>query len=285
MRTLAFFSAVTVLSVVLGAGGVFAQAPAKPAKPAASAKPATKPAAPPAAKPETTKSATTPAATPAKTPAATAPITVGTEKKRDALPTDGSTREPAVASNELRLRQLAELVEDLKNKVTATKYRLQLLKEAMTSEKESIGGAKIQIVHENKMGGVYRLVRVRYFLDGKLIQSLTESNTKDKSLLSSKKINIFSDHISTGNKRLRVFITYQGNGYGVFAYVKKWKWEVHNTYSFTVAPGKLHVLSVIGSEKGGFTTPLAKRPQIKFTLVTKPLVVKENKDAGKKKSK
>ncbi|MBU1240669.1 hypothetical protein KJ865_13235, partial [Myxococcota bacterium] len=141
------------------------------------------------------------------------------------------------------------------------------------------------IIHENKMGGVYRLVRVRYFLDGKLISTLSEGNTKDKTLLSSKKIKIFSDHISTGNKRLRVFITYQGNGYGVFAYVKKWKWEVHNTYSFNVAPGKLYLLNVIGNEKGGFTTPLAKRPQIKFNLITKPLVVKDDKAVAKKKSK
>ncbi|MGM0595844.1 MAG: hypothetical protein ACQES9_02295 [Myxococcota bacterium] len=215
-------------------------------------------------------------------PAETAPITKGTAGKRKHVPQPGKPQQAKLSKNELKLRQLAELVEDLKNKVTATKYRLQLLKEAMitTTEKSSVGGSKLEIVHHNKMGGVFRMVRLRYFLDGKLIQSLSADNSKDKALLSKKKIKILTDHVSPGNKRLRVFITYKGNGYGVFQYVKNWKWEVHNTYTFTVDSGKMHLLEVIGKEKGGMTTPLNDRPVIKFKLKSSNLT-----DNSAKKSK
>ncbi|MDA3863795.1 MAG: hypothetical protein PF689_08015 [Deltaproteobacteria bacterium] len=204
----------------------------------------------------------------ASAPVESAPITKGTAGKRKFVPQPGKPQQAKLSKNELKLRQLAELVEDLKNKVTATKYRLQLLKEAMitTTEKTSVGGSKLEIVHHNKMGGVFRMVRLRYFLDGKLIQSLSADNSKDKALLSRKKIKILTDHVSSGNKRVRVFITYKGNGYGIFQYVKNWKWEVHNTYTFAVEPGKMHLLEVIGKEKGGMTTPLNDRPVIKFKL-------------------
>ncbi|MBU1536082.1 hypothetical protein KKF84_12230, partial [Myxococcota bacterium] len=49
-----------------------------------------------------------PAVTPktAAPPASSPAVTVGTEKKREGTPTAGNTREPDVASNELKLRQL-----------------------------------------------------------------------------------------------------------------------------------------------------------------------------------
>ncbi|MBU1222163.1 hypothetical protein KKF34_09740 [Myxococcota bacterium] len=142
----------------------------------------------------------------------------------------------------------------------------------MTTDKETLGGAKIQIIHKNEMGGVYRLVRLRYFIDDKLVQSFSDVNSKDKKQLSKKSIDVFSDHITPGNKRIRVFITYLGNGYGLFKYVKEWKWEINNSYSFTVEPGKSYILTVIGKEKGNMTTPLDERPMIKFKLEAKSLV-------------
>lgn len=214
------------------------------------------------------------------------PVTVGRDVKRDVLPTNTKTKEPKLSKTELKLRELAEQVEDLKNKVTSSKYRLQLLKEAMTDQKETLGGAKIIIKHRNEMGGVYRLVRLRYFLDGNPIKTYSDVIKADKVALSKKDIPVVSDHVTPGNKRVRVFISYLGNGYGLFRYVKEWKWEVKNSYSFSVEPGKLYVLTVIGKEKGNMTTPLDERPTIKFKLEVRPLVSskKSTGKSGKSKS-
>ncbi len=215
--------------------------------------------------------------------AAAVPVTVGTEGDRDTTPTPDKMVAAEVTSNELKLRQLAELVEDLKNKVTATKFRLQLLKEAMTAEKETLGGARIVIKHVNKMGGAFKMVRLRYLMDGKLVASYSDAGEKDREVLAKKEISIPVGHVSPGNVRFRVFITYQGNGYGVFKYVKEWKWEVHNTYSFNVEPGKDYTLEVQGVEKGGWTTPLDQRPHIQFQLQSKALVTKEETKPSKAK--
>ena len=213
-------------------------------------------------------------ATPPSSSAAV-PVTVGTDANRDTNPAPDKVQSADVPSNELKLRQLAELVEDLKNKVTATKFRLQLLKEAMTAEKETIGGAKITIQHLNKMGGAFKMVRLRYMMDGKLIASYSDAGEKDREVLSKKEITIPVGHVSPGNVRITVFITYQGNGYGVFKYVKEWKWEINNSYSFNVEPGKDYTLEVKGVEKGGWTTPLDQRPSIVFQLKSQALVTKE----------
>lgn len=210
------------------------------------------------------------------------PVTVGTDANRDTNPTPDKVKSAEVPSNELKLRQLAELVEDLKNKVTATKFRLQLLKEAMTVEKETIGGAKITIVHMNKMGGAFKMIRLRYMMDGKLIASYSDAGEKDREILAKKEITIPVGHVSPGNVRITVFVTYQGNGYGVFKYVKEWKWEINNSYSFNVEPGKDYTLEVKGVEKGGWTTPLDQRPNIVFQLKSQALVLK---NATKPKSK
>lgn len=261
MKSIISFSAVAVFLLLALAAS--AQTP-----PAATPSPAPSPAPSPDAAPPSS--------------AAPVPVTVGTDADRDTNPAPDKMQSAEVPTNELKLRQLAELVEDLKNKVTATKFRLQLLKEAMTAEKETIGGAKITIRHINKMGGAFKMVRLRYMMDGKLIASYSDAGEKDREVLSRKEITIPVGHVSPGNVRFTVFITYQGNGYGVFKYVKEWKWEVNNSYSFAVNPGMDYVLEVQGVEKGGWTTPLDQRPAISFQLKTQALV---NKEAAKPKSK
>ncbi len=233
--------------------------------------------------PATTTPAPTPAAPTVDPKAPAVPVTVGTEGDRDTNPSPEKVQATEVASNELKLRQLAELVEDLKNKVTATKFRLQLLKEAMTAEKETLGGARIVLKHVNKMGGAFKMVRLRYLMDGKLVASYSDAGEKDREVLAKKEISIPVGHVSPGNIRFRVFVTYQGNGYGVFKYVKEWKWEVHNTYSFNAEPGKDYTLEVQGVEKGGWTTPLDQRPHIQFQLQSKALVTKEEAKPAKTK--
>ena len=203
------------------------------------------------------------------------PVTVGQEGDRDTNPTPDKVQAAEVTSNELKLRQLAQQVEDLKNKVTATHFRLQLLKDAMTGDKQTLGGAKVVIKHMNKMGGAFKMVSLRYTMDGKLFASYSDAGEKDRQVLAKKEITIPVGHVSPGNLRFRVFVTYQGNGYGVFKYVKEWKWEVNNTHSFNAEPGKEYVLEVHATEKGGWTTPLDKRPALQFKVQSKALVTKD----------
>jgi len=57
----------------------------------------------------------------------------------------------------------------------------------------------------------------------------------------------------------------RGNGYGVFSYLKGYKFKVPSSHSFTITEGKTLKLDVIAWEKGDVTTDLTDRPAIRFT--------------------
>ncbi|HEY3669184.1 MAG TPA: hypothetical protein VGL19_24465, partial [Polyangiaceae bacterium] len=54
-------------------------------------------------------------------------------------------------------------------------------------------------------------------------------------------------------------------GYGVFSYLKGYKFKVPSSHSFTVSEGKTLKLDVIAWEKGDVTTDLTDRPAVRFT--------------------
>jgi hypothetical protein len=123
-------------------------------------------------------------------------------------------------------------------------------------------GARATILHENKMGGSFRLARVIYGLDGQQIFArIDEDSSKLNDL---KSIEVFSGPIAPGNHTLSVLLEYRGQGYGVFAYLKGYKFTVKSSHTFTASEGKETSLKVVGHEKGGITTQLKDRPAVEF---------------------
>jgi hypothetical protein len=56
----------------------------------------------------------------------------------------------------------------------------------------------------------------------------------------------------------------RGHGYGVFSYLRGYKFNVPATHSFTVTEGKAIKLEAVVWEKGDVTTPLEERPAIRW---------------------
>ena len=67
-----------------------------------------------------------------------------------------------------------------------------------------------------------------------------------------------------GDHTLQVLVNLQGNGYGVFSYLRGYRFEVKSSHSFTAVEGKTLSIQVVGYEKGGVTTPLEERPAIRY---------------------
>ena len=160
----------------------------------------------------------------------------------------------------IRLRQLEQRVQALKEQTWRVKARVNMLKEAV------LGGgigARATLVHENKMGGSFRLIKVVYALDGQ--QIFTRSDDSG-SLHDLKKLDVLSGPIAPGNHTLSVLLVYRGHGYGVFSYLKGYKFTVRSSHTFTAAEGRATGITVVGYERGGATTPLEKRPAIDFRV-------------------
>ena len=69
-----------------------------------------------------------------------------------------------------------------------------------------------------------------------------------------------------GDHTLSTVLHYRGHGYGIFSYLRGYSFKTRSSRTFTVNEGKAMVLEVVGYEKGGVTTPLEERPDIRYIM-------------------
>lgn len=175
----------------------------------------------------------------------------------EATPPD---QDPAAVPVNLRLRSLEQRVQALKERAWRAKARVGMLKEAV------LGGgigANATLVHKNKMGSSYRLIKLVYALDGtQIFTRVDDSGDMHKQ----KSIDVLTGPVAPGSHTISVYAVYRGHGYGVFKYLNKYQFKVRSSHTFTATEGKAARIEVIGFEKGGVTTPLEKRPAIDFKV-------------------
>ncbi|MDC0714309.1 dihydrolipoamide acetyltransferase [Stigmatella sp. ncwal1] len=249
-------------------------APAEPSPPA-SASPSPAAVGAPASEPSSPTAARAPASEPPSSEAASAPAPATPPASTSAPePTATSTAVPAAAAVtpvsaqtaeeafNTRVKTLEEQVVDLKEKIYRSKARLLLLQETVLAGDIS-SGARTVIRHKTDMGSSFVLDSVSYALDGAPI--FTRVNEEGE-LDPSEGVEIFNGRIIPGQHQVSVRLTYRGNGYGVFSYLDGYKFKVQSSYTFSADAGKVTTLTVVGFEKGGFTTDLKDRPAVRYDI-------------------
>jgi hypothetical protein len=240
--------------------------------------------------------ATTPAPTRAATPAVTsttpAPasatpasaVSPAAEPVPSAEPPQAPTT-PSAASEApmdagtygVRLRDLEHSVNELKEQIFRSKARLSLLAETVLQG--VVAGAQAHVVHKNDMGNSYKLVKIAYALDGAPILNKAD---EEGDLGDRKEFDIYNGSIVPGEHTLSVQLEYRGHGYGIFSYLKGYRFKVSSSHTFTAAEGKLTTLQVVGFEKGGPTAPLEERPAVRYQeRVDTPVAPGEAVQGGK----
>jgi len=242
---------IVVLSLALSGGVAFAQ-PAQPVAAPAAAAPAPAPAGAPAAAAAPAPSGApappitpTPTGAPAPAPAAETPVPPGSE----------------AGAYTVRLRSLERNVNDLKEQVFRVKARLNLLKETVLGG--VIGASRCVIRHKNEMGNQFRLIKAVYALDG--VQILSKADDSGR-LAEMTDFDIYNGAIQPGSHTISVHLVYQGYGYGVFSYLKNYKFNVRSSSTFVAGDGKATMVTVVGYEKGSITTTMEDKPDIKFNV-------------------
>jgi hypothetical protein len=229
---------VLLIGPALGRGG--ANAADKPAEPAASAA-----ASPAASAAVGLKASTTPVSAAAgPSPVAAKPVSSGGM--------DGATYA-------VRLRDLEQRIDELKEQIRRSHTRLSLLTDTILSG--GLAGSRSEIQFHNDMSSAFKLVRALFVLDGAV-----QYNKSDDSgaLAEQKEIPIFSGSIPPGDHTVQILLQFQGSGYGVFSYLKGYHFEARSSHSFTAVEGKTLTLQIVAYEKGGVTTPLEERPAVRF---------------------
>ncbi|HTU59294.1 MAG TPA: hypothetical protein VMF89_12685 [Polyangiales bacterium] len=203
---------------------------------------------------------TTPAANTGAAGAA-APFAAEAAPSANGAETNVAVKEEAIDSGTygVRLRDLEQRINELKEQIFRSKARLSLLAETVLQG--VVAGSQARIVHENKMGNSYRLVKVVYALDGAPIFNKAD---EEGALGEQDEFDIYNGSIVPGEHTLTVKLEYRGHGYGIFSYLKGYRFKVSSSHTFTAPEGKALTLSVVGYEKGGPTAPLEERPAVRF---------------------
>jgi len=161
----------------------------------------------------------------------------------------------------VRLRGLEKNVNELKEQIFRTKARLNLLKETVLGG--VIGASRAIIHHKNEMGSSFRLVKAAYALDGVQIYAKADDTG---ALAEMGDFDVYNGAIQPGSHTLSVALTYQGNGFGVFSYLKGYKFNVKSSHTFVAGDSKTTNITVVGYEKGNLTTQLADKPAVDFRV-------------------
>jgi hypothetical protein len=163
------------------------------------------------------------------------------------------------ATYQVRLRDLEQRIDELKEQIRRSHTRLSLLSETILSG--GTGGARAEITFINDMSSAFRMTQALFVLDGAV-----QYNKQDETglLAGQKEIPIFSGSIPPGDHTLQVLVKLRGHGYGVFSYLQGYRFEIRSSHSFTVTEGKTIELKAIAFEKGDVTTPIEQRPAVRY---------------------
>lgn len=158
-----------------------------------------------------------------------------------------------------RLRDLEQRIDALKEQIFRSKARLSLLAETVLQG--VVAGAQAVLIHENRMSSSYRLVKVQYALDGARILNKAD---EEGPLGDQTEFEVYNGSIVPGDHNVTVNLEYRGNGYGIFSYLKGYRFRVRSSYTFNAPEGKAVTIRVVGYEKGGPTAPLEERPAVRY---------------------
>jgi hypothetical protein len=193
--------------------------------------------------------------------ASAAPATSAAPAPQAGTPAVPIPEKPAMdgATYSVRLRDLEARVDELKDQIRRSHTRLALLSDTILS---GAAGARAEVIFRNEMTTAFRLTRALVIVDGAI-----QFNRQDETgaLADQKEIPIFAGAMPPGDHTVQVALNFQGNGYGVFTYLRGYKFEVKSAHSFTAVDGKTLSLVATALEKGGVTTPLEQRPTIEWS--------------------
>lgn len=163
---------------------------------------------------------------------------------------------------DLKTKALEEKVNDLKEKIYRTKYRLTTLAETVLGGVVN-SGAKLALWHRNELGSSYVLVSAAYTLDGAPLYTKVDE-TGD--LNEREEFIVFDQRIVPGQHQISVQYELRGHGYGIFSYLEGMRVKLRTSHTFNVEPGKITKLTSLVHEKSGLTLEFEDKPSVKFEM-------------------
>lgn len=163
------------------------------------------------------------------------------------------------ATYTVRLRDLEARVDELKDQIRRSHNRLAMLSDTILSG--GLSGSRAEISFTNEMSSAFRLIKAIFIVDGAPQYSRADETG---ALADQHDIPVYSGSVPPGDHTVQAVLTFQGNGYGVFTYLRGYKFESKSAHSFTAVEGKTLSITAVAYEKGGVTTALGDRPTVEW---------------------
>lgn len=212
----------------------------------------------PEATPETEAPASDAPADVAAEPPPAAPAPANTAPTISASTDNAATprRDPAF---DLRLRELEDRVNELKENIFRSKSRLMLLREQILQR--GIGGSRVIMRHRNTLSGAFRVESASYALDG---SQVFNSSTDARDL--SNTFTYYEASVQPGAHNLSVTLRIVGNRMGVFNYMDGYEFTLRDSFAFTIEDGQTLTLTAEAYERTGGEVSIEDRPRMRFDL-------------------
>jgi hypothetical protein len=216
-------------------------------------------------------------ATPAaEAPAAQAPAAQPAPTAAPAMDGGGtnSGRSASTVNYELRLRELEDRMNELKEDIFRSKSRLFSLREAIL--RSEAGGARAIIQHSSELSSTYTLLSVTYSLDGQQVLFIAADGVADTGADQV----VYDGALLPGPHNLSVSYEVQGNDFGVFEYMEGYRIPVMSSYQFDIEEGQTIEIDAVLIEAGGVNTPLEERPDVRYDVDTVESTVDTSAEAN-----
>lgn len=204
----------------------------------------------------------------ATAPAPVAPGTAPAPKPMQPAPVPGQTpvvpgQPPAMDGQTyaIHLRDLEQRIDDLKEQIRRSHTRLSLLSDTILAG-GSGGGSRAIIKFSNEISTAWRISKLLIVLDGSVQYSKTEQQGV---IADAGEVPVFTGTIPPGAHTVQVLVNLTGTGFGVFSYLKGYKFEIRSDHSFTSLEGKTSNINVVSFEKGGATARFEERPAVRYS--------------------
>jgi hypothetical protein len=186
-----------------------------------------------------------------------------------ATPSVAQTRTASTATfddHKALLERINRRLDEIEGKIVLAKERVDVLRDAVLSGQ--VTKTKVIILHRNEMGSAFVLEKATYILDG---ETLFNKEDPSGGLDTLKEFEIFNGGLSPGSHEITVALVFTGSSYGVFTYLKGYKFKVDSKWRFNATDGRLTRVGVVSYAKGDITTTTSDKIAVRYDLDINPI--------------
>ncbi len=152
-------------------------------------------------------------------------------------------------------------LQDVRSRVDENQEQVRLARQRLLSISKALAGpglAHVDVDVNDETTNAFKLASAKVFLDGAVQYDRHDGIADQKTLP------VFTGAIAPGEHTVRVDLVLQGNGYGIFTYLRGYKINLTSSHTFTATSDKpLHVTAT-AYELTDVTVPLERRPQLSW---------------------